>query len=205
MTVASLQEQSADPPLRGGRPPRLLAIVDRGIGLLVGGAMVLSWICVAAIIGVGAGDVVGRLVFNSPILGAVEITEALLATAIFLGLAYALEQNQHIVVDVLTQSLALQWRLILHLIALVAMLAVMLLLSWQGLLSAQRAWDVTEIAAGYLPVPVWISKALAFAGLSITALEATRQLVWLMCSWNLSAGSRRRPYPVCDEGSAGEA
>ncbi len=179
----------------------VLGAVDRAIGWLVRGSMLASGLCVVVIIALGVADVVGRVAFNSPVMGTVEITEALLATTIFLALAYALEQQQHIVVDVVTQNLGSRWKLALHSLAVLAMFAVLALLTWQGVLSAERAWQAKEVAAGYIPVPVWLAKALSAAGLGIAMLEAVRQLVWLAGSRDPAAG-RPRPSHASPETSA---
>ncbi len=180
------------------RPRGFVGAIDGGIGYLVHTAMVLACLCVAVIILLGVSDILGRTLFNSPVMGTVEITEALLATTIFLGLAYALQQHQHIVVDVITQMLGRRAKYVLHLLSLLCMLAVVLLLFWQGVNSAERAWKVTEVAAGYLPVPIWIAKALSAAGLLITVLEALRQLAWVVLFRDVEAGSRRRPHVAED-------
>lgn len=182
----------------------ILGWLDRSIGFLVRAAMVVSCLCVAVIIALGVADIVGRTLFNAPVMGTVEITEALLATTIFLALAYALEQQQHIVVDVVTQSLGRRMKLALHFLALLAMLAVVVLLAWQNILSADRAWQAKEVAAGYIPVPIWLAKLLAAAGLCITVLEALRQLAWLVRYWDLAAGRRLHPHTVTDQDMLGE-
>lgn len=181
-----------NPGLSPGRG--VFALADRAIGWLVRGAMIASGLSVAVIVVLGVADVVGRVLFDAPVMGTVEITEALLATTIFLALAYALEQHQHIVVDVVTQGLGPKWRLALHSLAVFAMFAVLALLTWQGVLSAERAWQAKEVAAGYIPVPVWLAKALAAAGLGIAMLEAMRQLVWLAWRRDREAGRVRASH-----------
>ena len=46
-------------------------------------------------------DVIGRYVFNSPLTGAFELTELMLAALIFIGLPLATERDEHITVDLL--------------------------------------------------------------------------------------------------------
>jgi TRAP-type C4-dicarboxylate transport system permease small subunit len=181
--------QTSGPETPGG----VFRAIDRAIGYLVYGGMVASCLCVAVIILLGVADIVGGTFFKSPLMGTVEITETLLAMTIFLALGYALEQHQHIVVDILTASLLPPWKLALHTVALVSMLAVLLLLSWQSFLSAQRAVQAMEVAAGYLRVPIWLAKSLSAAGLWIATLEAIRQLAWLIFKRDLAAGRRRAP------------
>jgi TRAP-type C4-dicarboxylate transport system permease small subunit len=188
---ASAAPQTGQPP--GPAPGGFFGAIDRAIGFLVFGAMLASCLCVAVIIVLGVADIVGGTVFKSPVMGTVEITETLLAMTIFLALGYALEQHQHIVVDILTASMPPPWKLALHAVALVSMLTVLLLLSWQSFLSAQRAVQAMEVAAGYLQVPIWLAKSLSAAGLWIATLEAIRQLAWLIFKRDVAAGRRRAP------------
>lgn len=136
-------------------------------------------LCVAAIIIVGTADTAGRL-FNRPVLGAVEITEALLAAVIFLALPYAQRHGGHVVVDIVIQSFSERWRKVLHFFALVLTLAAFVLLAKQGYEGAAHAWRVGEVSAGYLPVPVWLSKLMAAVGLFIAVIETARQIVWAL-------------------------
>ena len=50
-------------------------------------------------------DVIARYVFNSPIIGAKEITEVLLVTAVFFCIAHTHNQKGHVSVDVVTGKL----------------------------------------------------------------------------------------------------
>ena len=44
-------------------------------------------------------DVIGRYVFNSPITGAFEITEAMMVTMVFFFIGYAQAKKSHVAVD----------------------------------------------------------------------------------------------------------
>ncbi len=50
-------------------------------------------------------DVVGRYLFNSPVTGAFELTEMMLAALIFAGLPLATERDEHVDVDLLDSFL----------------------------------------------------------------------------------------------------
>ncbi len=50
-------------------------------------------------------DVVGRYLFNSPVTGAFELTELMLAALIFAGLPLATERDEHVDVDLLDSFL----------------------------------------------------------------------------------------------------
>ena len=50
-------------------------------------------------------DVLGRYVFNMPVRGAVELTEALMVGVIFTGIVLATQARQHVTVDLLVMAL----------------------------------------------------------------------------------------------------
>ncbi len=182
-----------------------LGWIDRAIGTLASVAQLLACVCILAIIVLGVADTFGGVLFNAPVMGTLEITEALLAMAIFLALGRALEMGQHIVVDVVTEKLNRPWRLALHIFALIVIFFVFALLSWQSVLSAARAWRAAEVTASYLPVPVpvWFAKSLSAIGLCIATLEATRQIAWVIGRRDVAAG-RRRQRAAGDEDQASE-
>jgi TRAP-type C4-dicarboxylate transport system permease small subunit len=49
-------------------------------------------------------DVIGRYMFNAPILGAAELTEVLLCATIFMGLGAVCISEDHVTVDLLTDQ-----------------------------------------------------------------------------------------------------
>ena len=81
-----------------GQAPRRIDTIRRGAGFLLG----LACLCVlAGLIGLTCVDVVARYAFNSPVNGAYELTELLLATLIFLALPLTTAAGEHIEVELL--------------------------------------------------------------------------------------------------------
>ena len=56
-------------------------------------------ILLAVLMFLGAFDVIGRYFFNSPIKGAYEVSEVLLAALVFFGLAHTVSVRGHVSVD----------------------------------------------------------------------------------------------------------
>lgn len=78
--------------------PGRIARIRRGATFLLGLACLLV---LAALIGLTCVDVVARYAFNSPVTGAYELTEILLATLIFLALPLTTAAGEHIEVELL--------------------------------------------------------------------------------------------------------
>ncbi|MCA0043936.1 TRAP transporter small permease [Celeribacter litoreus] len=79
-------------------PSQLLGPV--GVALAAVGGIMLTVMMALTVF-----DVIGRYVFNSPIKGAAELTELLLAATIFLGLGAVSLREEHVTVDLVTDRL----------------------------------------------------------------------------------------------------
>ena len=87
-------------------------------------------------------DVIGRYIFNSPIIGALELTEFSMAIVIFLGLVLLTSQEGHVTVDLIDNFVPDKIKPIQKIIINLINLAVMVVISWQ-------LWIKAEDAAGY--------------------------------------------------------
>jgi TRAP-type mannitol/chloroaromatic compound transport system permease small subunit len=152
--------------------------IDLVSSALCFGAMLAASLAVAVIIMIGTVDTVGRAIWNSPMLGAVEMTESLLATVIFLAMPYAQRHSQHVVVDIIVQMFSERWQLIAYFVALVATFGSYGLLAYEAIDGAQQSVAALEVSAGYVPVPIWIAKIFAAIGLVVAAAETLRQVVF---------------------------
>lgn len=88
------------------------------------------------------GDVVGRNFFNSPFLGAVELTELLLSLVIFLMLPQVTLRNQHIVITLLDARFGSWLELSQRLFNSMLGTAIYAITAWQ-------LWILAGRAAGY--------------------------------------------------------
>ncbi|MFP4137360.1 MAG: TRAP transporter small permease [Halomonas sp.] len=131
---------------RSTRVGRVLQLTLEGVaGATLFGMMLLTTV-----------DVIGRYIFNSPVLGSVELTQLMLAAVVFLSLPVVCWRQEHVSVDLLDAifPVRLVWirEVIVNLLVTVA-LWVMARRVWA---LAERAFewgDVTEflrIPYGYL-------------------------------------------------------
>ncbi|MFV0491149.1 MAG: TRAP transporter small permease [Pseudorhodobacter sp.] len=171
------EETPPKPEAAAVSPPRLAYQIDRIVRFIVWTALVGSTGCICAIVLIGSWDTVGRLI-NRPLLGAVEMTEALLAATIFLALPYAQREYRHVVVDILSQNFKGRLLRAADLLALVATWAMFAFLFQQSLNGALHAYQVGEVSSGAIRVPVWLAKLFAAGGLLIAAFETFRQIVF---------------------------
>jgi TRAP-type C4-dicarboxylate transport system permease small subunit len=80
----------------------------------------------------GASDIIGRYIFNSPILGTMEISGILLAGIVLLGLAYTQRMGAHVRVELLISRYSTRARAIVTFIGLCLSLVLFILIVWQS-------------------------------------------------------------------------
>ena len=89
-------------------------------------------------------DVVGRYVFNSPILGAYEITEFMVLVMVFSFLGYAQAQKAHVTVDIVYERFPANARRIIAIANYIISFIVMLIVCWMGFEKAVETWQTGE-------------------------------------------------------------
>jgi TRAP-type transport system small permease protein len=95
---------------------------------------VVGWLLVAmlsAMVALTFTDVIGRRLFNTPVFGANDITEHLMALIIFSGLPLLTAQRGHLSIDLLDKwVLQPKWR-VWHKLVDVLIAAVLALTAWE--------------------------------------------------------------------------
>lgn len=133
---------------------------------VLGGIALLLAAC-----GVSVYSVVGRWLFNEPVLGDVEFVQFATALAIAACLPYAQMKNAHVIVDFFTHGASPSVRATLDRIAAIILMVVSAVLAWRsfaGALEATRTGEESMI----LGWPLWwsyITLGPGFALLSLTA------------------------------------
>lgn len=130
----------------GPSPSRPLAAATRLLQL-VAALLLLVMMAVTFV------DVIGRYVFNSPLPGAFELTEVLLALVVFVGLPIVTARREHVTVDLLTGRLPGRLRQGLARAALAVTAGVLAVFAWRlGLLG--RDYSSYGDATVYLGIPL---------------------------------------------------
>lgn len=92
------------------------------------GAVALAGMMVLTVI-----DVAGRYLFNTPVLGAFELTEFLVLILIFSFLAYAQSQKRHICVEILADLLPQKVQFVSQLINAIVSIVLFVLITYMGI------------------------------------------------------------------------
>jgi TRAP-type C4-dicarboxylate transport system permease small subunit len=109
-------------------------------------------------------DVIGRRLFNTPVFGAHDITEHLMAVIVFSGLPLLTANRAHLSIDLFDRWLLQpQWRIWHYLVnGLIA--AVLALIACEFAVSVQEANDMREVSQA-----LGIPRAWMYAYLAITS------------------------------------
>lgn len=138
--------------------------LQQGIQQAVG---LLLVVLLSAIVALTFTDVIGRRLFNTPVFGANDITEHLMALIIFSGLPLLTARRGHLSIDLFDHWLLQpRWRF-WHKAVDVLIAAVLGLTAWQYFLSVQEARNINEISPA-LTIP----RAWMYTFISITTALA---------------------------------
>jgi len=99
-------------------------------------------------------DVIGRYLFNKPILGVLELTQFMMVCLVFLGMIYTQAENGHISVDILASRCSSKIRTILFLFNNALSFSILLLISLKSFTYAMEIRMAQEISTT-LGIPVY--------------------------------------------------
>lgn len=159
---------------------KMLKLLDRGLKALVNLALSLAGVGMLFIAFISTADVVTYLVLGQPFPGANESVEVALAVTVAMTLAYAQYRNDHIVVDIVVQSLSPRGKRLSALGSLIVGFLCMGLLAWRGWDLAIESVNVHEAAFTLYSFPIYPWKILYALGLTLAAVEFARQIVWTL-------------------------
>lgn len=112
-----------------------------------------------------------RKVFNYPLEGTLEVTEALLPTLVFLSLALTQFKKGHIRVTLMIRSLPFRLQ---HGLGVAAMVIGFCFFLWVAAASwgfAMESFSIRENEAGVISFPVYPIKFIVFIGVSMLSLQ----------------------------------
>lgn len=129
-----------------------------------------------------AVDVAGRYLFNTPIVGAFEVTEFLVLILIFSFIGYTQREKSHVSVDLLFSRFPRRAQITIdfvnHLIALV----LLGLMAWMGYRNGYELIEVGE-KSGNLGIPHYPFAFFLSLGCLVMCIEFMRDLIRLAISF----------------------
>lgn len=123
------------------------------------------------------GDIIGRYILRTPIVGAYEINEFLMAGIIFIGFAYSQAQKAHLSIDLLFGRLPQATQYFLNIFNLVVTFLFYGLIAWRGVVGSWEAYALDDKTAGLVRIPYWPAKAVIPLGAALLCSQIILDLV----------------------------
>jgi TRAP-type C4-dicarboxylate transport system permease small subunit len=129
-----------------------------------------AWIAVITVL--ITCDILGRVLFNSPIIGVPEIVKVSVVAIVWLQMSYTLKIGGHIRSDVILDRLSPRGRAFVDLIASILGAFVFGLLVYAGWHNMIEAWRIGEFE-GELPVrvPTYPVRTIVLLGAALTSFQ----------------------------------
>ena len=148
----------------------------RVVDLCTHGALWVSAVAAGAIMFLTVGDVLGRFLFNRPITGTFELTEVLLAVAVFTSLAYGQAEKVYVTITFLFERFPSLVRRLIDFLLYVVSVPAFFLCFWELLAYAQRLAQTGQYTT-VLRQPLFPWVLATAAGALVFCLSLTWDLV----------------------------
>ena len=121
-------------------------------------------------------EVLMRYLFNRPLPGHLELTQLLIAPAVFLALSWVQARRGHVGMDLLHEKLSPRGRAAADCITLALALATFAVITWFSARSTWTAWDVGDVTPT-ANITTWWSRAAVPVGSALLCIRLGLQLV----------------------------
>lgn len=176
-------------PLDGADPPRWLMAAERAVGLLTQVAFALAVTLVLADLCLLGLSVAARYLLNAPIIWGDELVALSLTAITMLAAPRVLMDRGHIEVDILTSAARGRLALVIRLWGLAAVLAVALLLIFNGWHTAMFSMIINSLTDGYLELPLWMLQLLLPLGGALLLPVIALQVAQTFVLWRRASGA----------------
>ena len=138
---------------------------DKSTGAVSDGMKITSMIMLVGMMGVALVDIVQRRAGFGLIIGALEITEALLAAIIFLMLTDVQRKKAHMSVEFVVTRFPKKAQVIFAVMAILMGIGVCGYLFWLSVPVSHEAWLIKEMRHGVTDTPFWPARFAVSLGL----------------------------------------
>ena len=147
----------------------------------------IGTVWVAAMMVLICGDIFGRALFNSPIIGVPEIVRVSVVGIVWLQMAYTLKIGGHLRSNIISDRLSIKWQHIIEVIGCILGILVFSLAAYTSWDVMIEGWRIKEFE-GELPVrvPVYPIRTIVLIGTFLTMVQffviLCQKLYALFCS-----------------------
>lgn len=127
----------------------------------------------------GAGDVLGRYLFNNPIKGALEVSQLMMAGVALLCWGYTQAIKGHINIEILLVRYPARVQSVINFISLILTIIIFGLITWQSTLIAMETLKQNRMLEN-IPLPLFPFKLMVPVGAFVLCLESIIQVIHLI-------------------------
>ena len=157
----------------------MLRKIEKGIHYIGNIFTGIGEVLLVALMFLGAGDVIGRYVFNKPITGTMEISEVMMAGMVFLSWAYTQRTGGHVRVQLVISRYSARARAIARFVTLLLAFFVFDAVIWQSSIIAMKCLQEHRILR-IVEIPVGPFYCLVPVGAFFLCLEFIIQMIHLV-------------------------
>jgi TRAP-type C4-dicarboxylate transport system permease small subunit len=121
-------------------------------------------------------EVLMRYLFNHPLPGHLELTQLLIAPAVFLALSWVQAHRGHVGLDLLHEKLSPRGRAAADCLTLALALVTFLVITWFSAQSTWTAWEVRDVTPT-ANITTWWSRSAVSLGSALLCIRLGMQLV----------------------------
>ena len=139
----------------------------------------LKYVCVSLLffmMALGTVDVIGRYLFNKPILGTLEVFEILLPAIVLLGLGYTQENRGHVSMELLVLQLSPRTKTILDIVTNGCALFISVLILWRGWILTTMYWRMGRTIPT-IDIPMFLPQLFVPLGALVLSLVLMVQML----------------------------
>jgi len=124
-------------------------------------------------------DVTGRYIFNLPITGAYEISEAMMVTVVFFFIGYAQAKKAHVAVDLIVNVLPGKLKIVIEIITQLLSFLMILLIAGMSIVRWHELLKINEHTP-ILGIPVSPFFLILATGCSVFCVELGKRILRLV-------------------------
>ncbi|WP_420412041.1 TRAP transporter small permease subunit [Roseibium sp.] len=164
-------------PSGGSGPERPATYIrfDGWLGHVENGFNLIAAFSILALMLLAVAQVMGRLMFNAPIPGFIDITEQAMAIFAFAGVAYCQRVGGHIRMEIVLGKLSGRALYVCEMIGVIIIAFTVALLIWGSLFHFDRSWSIGDSTMD-IRLPTWPSKLVIPVALSLLFLRLMMQI-----------------------------
>jgi len=165
-----------DPGGRSG-PERPVTYIrfDGWLGHVENAFNLFAAVSILSLMLLAVAQVVGRLLFNTPIPGFIDITEQAMAVFAFAGVAYCQRVGGHIRMELVLGRLSGRTLYVCEMLGVILIAVTVALLIWGSWYHFDRSWTIGDSTMD-IRLPTWPSKLMIPVALSLLFLRLCLQI-----------------------------